>query len=255
MSFEFAPTLDALDNVPEGFRGLYVKGDTGGFSIHPDFTAHIGGLTSALDKERKNAKVVNQQLQSWQKLNLGATPEELQTKFQELTEAATKGKEGATNWEKMKADLEKGHTLALSTKDKAVDTMRTTLERHLIDNVAITALTDAKGSAALLLPHVRTQVKVIQDGENYIVRVVDKDGDPRGDGKGGYMSIKDLVAEMKTSTDFGRAFEASGHTGSGKPPASSKSGKEGGAGRDTNDLSPIQKISLGLSKGQVSRAG
>lgn len=249
--FEFSATVATLDDVPENFRGLYVKADGSDvFTLHEDFKGHIGGLTSALDKERKNVKTIQSKLDAWHKLNLGATPEELQTKFQELTEAATKGKEGATNWDKMKTDLERGHIQALSAKDLEVGKMRTTLEKHLIDNVAITALTDAKGAPALLLPHVRAQVKVVTDSDgNYIVRVVDKDGDPRGDGKGGFMTIGDLIAEMKTSKEFGRAFESSGTTGSGKPPGSSKNG--GGGARSDAELNPTQKIALGLSKGQV----
>lgn len=251
MAFDFATTLEDLDAVPESFRGLYVKKDEGGFNLHPDFTSHIGGLTSALDKERKTVKTINLSLEAWKKLNFGATPEEVTAKFNELTEAATKGKEGATNWEKMKSDLERGHQTALTSKDQEVGVMRTTLERHLVDNVAITALTEAKGSPALLLPHVRTQVRVIKDGDAYIVRVVDKDGDPRGDGKGGFMTITDLVKEMRSSTDFGRAFEASGASGSGKPPVQ-KAPPAGGAGRDASEMTPVQKIALGLQKGQVS---
>ncbi len=241
--FEFASKLDSLDAVPDGFRGLYAKGDDGSFIIHSDFSAHVGGLTSALDKERKNNKVSGKSLADW--LKLGESPDVVATKLTELTDAATKGAEGRTNWDKMRADLEAGHKVALLAKDREVGTMRGTLERHLVDNVAITALTDVKGSPALLLPHVRSQVKVFADGDNYIVRVVDKDGDPRGDGKGGYMTIKDLVAEMRASADFGRAFEASGSTGGGKQPGSSKSQHVGGTG--SASLSPVQKIALGLA--------
>ncbi len=249
MAFEFAQTLDSLDAVPEGFRGLYVKGDNG-YTIHADFTAHTHGLTSALDKERKNVKAANTALAAWKAL--GETPEAVTTKITELTEQVSKKGEGAANFEKMKADLERGHQAALADKDKKVGAMQATLNEYLIDNAAMAAVTEAKGAAALLLPIIRSNAKVVEENGKYIVRILDKDGDARGDGKGGFMTIVDFVAELKTSKDYGRAFEASGQTGGGKPPASSKTGT--GAGRDTSgELSPVQKIALGLGKGQLRR--
>lgn len=254
--FDFMTTLETLDGVPQNYQALYTKGDDGKFAIDPVLAKKldVSGLTTALDKERKANKVATSQLDAWKKLNYGATPEEVATKFTELQEAATKGAEGKTNWDKMKADLDAGHAKVLVTKDGEISAMRTTVEKHLVDNVAITALTEAKGSAALLLPHVRSQVKVFEEKGEYIVRVVDKDGDPRGDGRGGFMTIKDLILEMKSSQEFGRAFEATGTSGSGKQPGSSKTGKEGGAGRDASELNPTQKIALGLQKGQLGRA-
>jgi hypothetical protein len=244
--FEFPLTLDALDGVPTNFQALYAKGDDGKFSLNADLAKKldVSGLTTALDKERKANKANGENLKAWQKLGIGETLEDAANKLKELNERATNG-DGKANWEKMKTDLEAGHIKALSEKDKTVDGMRKTLESHLVDKEAVTAITEHKGAAALLLPHVRSQVKVFEDNGSYTVRVVDKDGDPRGDGKGGFMGIKELVAEMKASQEFGRAFEASGTGGSGKPPASSKTGKEGaGTGRD--GMSSVDKIAAGL---------
>lgn len=244
--FEFPLTLDTLDEVPQTFQTLYAKGDDGKFSLHADLTKKldVSGLTSALDKERKANKTFGESLKGWQKLGLGETLEDATNKLKELNERATNG-DGKANWEKMKKDLEDGHTRALAEKDKEVTGMRTTLEKYLVDREAIAAIAEAKGSPALLLPHVRTQVKVFEEKGEYVVRVVDKDGDPRGDGKGGFMGIKELVTEMRSSNDFGRAFEGTGSSGSGKPPASSKTGKEG-AGAGGEGRSSIDKIAAGL---------
>lgn len=246
MPFEFKPTLESLDGVPQQFQGLYVanEGSTG-FTFHPDFKTHVHGLTTALDKERKAAKDLKTQIQQW--VALGETPEAVQTRIQELTEASTKAGEGKTNWEKLKGDLEAGHKKALATKDQEMLAMRATVERYLVDNEATSALAEAKGSVQLLLPHVKSSVKVMEENGQYVVRVVDKDGDPRGDGKGGFMTIKDLVGEMKASDVFGRAFESSGNTGGGKPP---HTGGKPGAQRQQarEDMSPIDKIKAGLAQ-------
>ena len=243
----FETVLDTLDGLAPQYASLYSKSDDGKFKLDDAVNkriVEIGGLSSALDKERKLNKTAKEQLEAWQKLNLGATPEEVLAKVNELTEAATTGAEGKTNWDKMRADLEKGHTTALAAKDGEVAKMRTTLERHLIDKEAVTAIASAKGVPDLLLPHIQKQVKVFPDGDGYVVRVLDKEGDPRGDGKGGYMTIPDLVAELKASSTFGRAFEGTGNSGGGKPPNSSKSGAD--AGRGNANLSSIDKIARGL---------
>lgn len=242
--FEFPLTLDAIDDVPQNFQTLYAKGDDGKFSLHADLSKKldVSGLTTALDKERKANKAAKDGLTAWTKLGLGETVEDATNKLKELTERATNG-DGKANWDKLKADLEAGHAKVVSEKDKEVLGMRRTLEEHLVDKEAVTAITNLKGSAALLLPHVRSQVKVFEENGKYVVRVVDSDGDPRGDGKGGFMGINDLVAEMKASDQFGRAFDASGTGGGGTPPGTKK--KEGtGAGRE--GMSSIDKIAAGL---------
>lgn len=246
MSFEFKPVVDTLDGVPQNFHGLYVPAENGaGFKFHPEFQGHIHGLTSALDKERKASKDATKQISAW--TALGESPEAVQQRILELQEATTKAGEGKTNWEKLKADLESGHKRNLSDKDKELAAMSATLESYLVDNEATAAIAEQKGSVALLLPHVKSHVRVLKENGQYTVRVVDKEGDPRGDGKGGFMTIKDLIAEMKTSDVYGRAFEATGNTGGGKP-AVGTGGKPVAGKTNPADMSPLDKIKQGLAK-------
>lgn len=257
MLFDYQFTLDAIDAdtatgavVPPSVRGLYTKGDDGKFSLDADLRkkVDVSGLTTALDKERKTAKNLNDSLKLW--APLGDSPEAVKARIDELTEAATKGDK--VNLDKIRADMDKTHKTALDAKDGVITGMKGTLEKYLVNGSATAAIAELKGVPELLLPHVTRAVKVVEaaNGE-YVVRVVDADGDFRGDGKGGFMSIKDLVAEMKGSSVFGRAFEASGTTGGGKQPGS---GKGAGAGSsNTEGMSSVQKIALGLGKGQLAR--
>ena len=89
------------------------------------------------------------------------------------------------------------------------------LERRLIDADATAAIAAAKGVPALLLPHVRASVKVIEEDGDFKVQVVDAQGNPRVNGKGEFLSIADLVGEMRQSDVYGRAFEPTGTTGGG----------------------------------------
>jgi hypothetical protein len=127
--------------------------------------------------------------------------------------------------------------------------MKTSLKKHMIESEARAVIAELKGSPELLLPHVREQCQLLEEDGAFVVRVVDKEGDPRSDGKGGWMDIKALVAEMKASQAYGRAFESSGKQGSGTQPGT---GNKSGGGSDAK-LSPVQKIAKGLAERQTTR--
>ena len=121
--------------------------------------------------------------------------------------------------------------------------MKAALEQHLIDSEATRSITDAKGSSRLLLPHVKSMVRVEEDGGRYVTRVVDPlTGSPRVKADGSYMSIAELVAEMKADvTVFGRAFEPSGSSGSGSQQSSGAGGQKTMPLPQFNELSPVAK--------------
>lgn len=246
MDFEWQLELDELNIVPEKFRGLYAKGDSGKFALDADVAKRMDttGLNTALEKERKNNKVLAEAQKAWTKL--GKAPEEVEKSLGELKAALAKaqeGKDGAANFEKLKADLESGHANALKERDTVVERMRGSLHKHLVEAEATAAIAELKGSAVLLLPHVQKHVKVIEEGGHFLARVVDAEGDPRGNGKGGFMTIREFVTELKKDTNFARAFEASGSSGGGTPTGGKTGGKPGG----TEPLSATQRIAAGLA--------
>jgi hypothetical protein len=111
------------------------------------------------------------------------------------------------------------------------------VERYLIDAQATAAIAEAKGVPALLLPHVKQAVKVVEEDGDYKVRVVDAAGNPRVNAKGEYLSIADLVSEMRQSEVFGRAFEGTGHSGSG---AGQGSGFQGSGQKKRSEMTPVE---------------
>lgn len=246
-AFEFPITVPSLDNVPEGFRGLYVqikKDDVaGGFSFHEDFATHTNGLRKALDTERGSVRTSAELMRNWKVL--GETPKAVQDKLDVLQKQVTEGKDGSVDWNKLKGDLNTAHENAIKAKDVELGQMLTSLSSHLIDGEASRAISKAKGSVNLLLPHIQSATKVVKSPEGkYVVQVVDRAGDPRGNTVGGFMSIEDLVSEMRTQEDFGRAFEPTKVTGSGTLPAGRPT--QTGTGANTAALTPTQKIHEGL---------
>ncbi|MGL5004680.1 MAG: hypothetical protein ACRDAM_17205 [Casimicrobium sp.] len=204
--------VDSLDTIPEASRSLYVEKD-GRFRLDLEGYEDPVGLKSALQKEREAAKTAAQQAKAWQ--SLGKTPEEIAA----LVEASKKAEEEKAlkggEWEKLKEQMKKQQQEELTKKDQQLSAKDKALTRHLVDAQAVAELATAKGSTALLLPHIRSMVKVIEEEGDYVVRVVDAAGNPRVNGKGEFLTIKDLVSEMRQSDDYSRAFEPTGTTGSG----------------------------------------
>lgn len=255
MEFDFSnnQVVENLDSVPEQFRGAYVEneGEDGGFVINPQvkpLTEAVSGLNTALSKARKEAKT-----------NRGATPEQIleplgfksideaQETITNLKEQLEKAGDGKINLDKMRADMQKRLDEGLAAKDKEIEGMSSSLQRYLVEKEAVNAITQAKGIPDLLLPHIRNQTKVVRDGDDFVVRVVDGDGEFRGDGKGGFMGIGDLVTELKSHQSFGRAFESEAPRGGGTPPPA-KPGNQFNRGQDAKDMTPTQKIAAGLAK-------
>ena len=243
--FNFEPSVENLEGVPEKYQPLYTKGDDDTYTIDPDLgkKLDVSGLTSALDKERKSSAMAQKTLKSFQKF--GETPEEVETKFTELNEQLSKGKDGKVNFDKMKLDLEKTYSEKIKGKDDDISKMKGTLNKYLIDSEASKILTQPEiaGSVGLLLPHIQRQTKVIEENNQFHVRVIDQDGDARSNGNGGFMTIGELVNEMKESTDFKRAFDGTKHKGNGTPPGGGPKDVPGPKG----ELSPTQKIAKGLA--------
>ena len=215
-------TSDTLEAIPEAQRALY-KESNGKFVLDVDGYEDPVGLKSALGKERDRANTAEKQAKAW--ASMGKTPDEITALVQAAAQAETDklGKSG--EWDKLKAQMADQHKAELAKKDGRIGTLTKSLEARLIDADATAAIAAAKGVPALLLPHVRAAVKVIEENGDFKVQVVDAAGNPRVNGKGEFLSIADLVAEMKTDDIFGRAFEPSGTTGSGAANSGASGGK------------------------------
>jgi hypothetical protein len=213
-------SVDSIENVAEAFRPLYVEKD-GKFKLdvnlpEPEDTS---GLKTALQKERKAREAAEKQTKSWQKL--GKTESEIEELLATQAEAEADKAAKAGEWDKLRAQMNEKHAIDLKAKEETISAMRKRLEAELVDAKAVAAIAAAKGVPELLLPHVQRHVKVSED---FNVMVVDAKGDPRVNGKGDPLSIPDLIEEMKANEIYGRAFEASGQSGSGTRPGNNGGG-------------------------------
>jgi len=213
MALKLKITAEEFGKLDESIQGLYEDKD-GEYILSVDGIEDNSGLKSALEKERKRARELEKTVRAYE--GVGMTPEEIAelVKAREEAEKASLEKKG--EWETLKAQMLEKHQKELESRDREVEKMKQTLESYLVDAAATEAIASAKGIPQLLLPHVKSAVKVVEEDGAYKVRVMGKDG-PRVNAKGEFLTIKDLVAEMRESEIFSRAFEGTGTTGSGTP--------------------------------------
>lgn len=268
-----------IEAVPEKFRGLYAEDqENGGYRI-ADHAKPLAQAYTGLYKNFKDAKnnkkkandesaTRRKQLQEIEQLaselevdtdqldgeqnTLGTA---LKAKIDELRSQAKNGKDVQHNIDKVRQDAEKRINEVQQTKDGELKTMQAALQQHMVSDAATRAITQAKGSPDLLLPHIERHCKVVQNGERndgtpkYEVAVLDADGDIRTNGKGDNMSVEDLVEEMRQSDKYGRAFDSETPSGTGATPG--RQGPNPGQRRqDRENMTSTDKIAAGLKGGK-----
>lgn len=215
-------TTDSIDTIPEAQRALY-KEANGKFVLDVDGYEDPAGLKSALTSEREAAKTARREAQAW--ASIGKTHEEIQALVAVQAQAETERLSKGGEFDKLKQQMLDQHKAEIVKKDDRIGALTKSLEGRLVDADATAAIAAAKGVPALLLPHVRAQVRVVEDSGEFKVQLIDAAGNPRVNGKGEFLSIADLVSEMRQSEVFGRAFEATGTSGSGASNSNRVTGK------------------------------
>ncbi len=271
MPWNFEESVDTLDAVPEEYRPGYAAAEGGKFAVKPEFKPFfttINGNSTALTKSRSDLAKANKEsadrrgvISAFEKLiaESGLTVDEgeqahekLRAHLDDLTSKAKNGGELKVNLDNLRKQFEKDTAAIKADSDTKLGKMKGTLEKHLVGDVAKSALTKHEGNSTLLLPIIKSNVKVVEDGEDYAVRVMDAEGGIRIDTKTGQpMTIEAFVAEMKTNPDYAAAFKSTTNGGSGAR-QQTKTTVPNPAGNRA-DLTPTQKISAGLGKGQFER--
>jgi len=223
MTLKLKVTKTEFDSLDEGIRGLY-EAKEDGYMLAVEGIEDVSGLKGALAKERADREKYAKQVKGWEAL--GKTPEEITELLVKQQEDEKKKLESKGEYDKLVAQINESHQKALGAKDKEIEAMSRTLEKHLIDAAVISAISDEGGNAKLLLPHVKDRVKVVKsDDGDYAVNVLlpDKSAPLVGnDGKP--LSISAFVKSLKEDEVFQVAFKATGKGGSGALPGSQNGG-------------------------------
>lgn len=222
--------IDKLDGVAEGLREIYRTGTKeegleGKFVLQVEGAdgwalENVSGLKTALGRERTRAESAEKKVAKFGELD----PDTVKASLDRLTELESLDpKKEADRLAQAKIDaatkqLIEKHNQEMQTATGRLAKLGKTVETLMVDNVAIKALEGHKGNVDLLLPHVKSQVR-LKDGEDGVVEVVDREGNVRiGDAQGKPMTVDQLVEEMSKSEKFAQGFAGSGHSGSGAAP-------------------------------------
>lgn len=262
--------VDTPEIIPEQYRPLYVEDKANNKWVLPDtvkplaeaYTGTFKKLTeinkqkhsdNQKDAARRHtiksiAEVLKETGVEVDENNLPELPNVLKSKINEFIEAQKNGKSITVDLEKARADFEKRVKEEQAKAGQVVAAMEVTLSKHLIQSEAAKALADEKvvqGGIELLMPHIKNSTKIVKDDStgDYSVVVLDQSGNARIGANGSYMTIPELVKEMKKA--YPTAFQSDKPSGSGLPPGQKTNAA---ANLPRPDKNPTAKIAAGLSK-------
>jgi len=221
------PEAEFESKVPSDFRFAYVKGDGGTYKLNDQYSA-AAKLIDGRGRTLKQTKATNQSvglesktrreaLEKWVAETGFESPEDAKAKLTELNEKLAS--KASIKPEEVRAAIEKEFTDKLTGEQTKNQKMFATLEKHLRDKDALSALAEHKGKAGLLMPVILANTKVMQDDDGeYFTAVLNAKGEVRAGSDGGPMSISKFVEELKQNPEYAVAFEGTQKTGGGADP-------------------------------------
>jgi len=256
MLFNFAQNQENVDGskIPEEFKSFYAKNDDGTFNFKGDdpvvstAVSALTGMNSALVKERaitadlkKNR--IDLSVLSEYGSDVQSIAEGIQTRMDAMKNDG--GQEAAKKMENMKTAMAQEFNAKLNASDKRNEALQSQLYDQLVTTKAVSAISEHKGNAKLLMPFVKQQVQVKEVDGTMVETVVDDNGAPRFNGTGLPMTVSELVKDMKASDDYAPCFASESRKGGGTPPENS--GKRAPVATAGEERSSVDKIADGLN--------
>lgn len=262
-------TVDTIETVPDEHQAYYVEDKAAGkFVLKADIVPLATALTNTqksltkanLTRKEDGKKDATRRVAldtikniftevgvEFEDDDVAKIPDVLKAKVTELVESGKSGKDNKVDIAKVRTAME-GQITNLKKEFEVEKTgLMKSIEKLTIDNVAISALTEAgviETGPELLIPKVRSSVKVVKnDDGDYVARVIDTDGTPKVNSTGSEMSLKDLVGELKTK--YPAMFKSKELGGGGSQSQATKPGAKAVGGK--GEMSSVDKIAGGLN--------
>lgn len=199
--------------------------------------AETDGLKKSQAQLLKEAKDAKAKLSSYE----GVDPEEFKRLKAAADDAERKRLAAEGDFKSLEQQLVQKYEKMVEQERGVASRYRSSLEQHLIDAEAMRVLAEVSDSPALLLPHVKSRMKVFEQDGSFAARIVDESGNVRiGKGQGSApMTLSELMDEMKQDKSFALAFKGTGSSGGG---AAKSSGGAGGAAGATKIAAPTNGV-------------
>lgn len=215
--------LDNLEGLDESLHQFYTEQD-GKFVLDVEGGEDTGALKRSKEHEKNLRKIAEAKV-----ADLTNQLTDVEAKVTELTAAngdISKLRQTLDASWQQKLDAIKADSNA------KIETLNGNLQRILVDNVAHQIATDVSTAPELLLPHVKSRLKVeLVDGEA-ITRVVDKDGNESA------LSIDELKQEYVANPKYSAIIIGSKGSGGGAEKGSAR----GGASKAFKDMSEAERV-------------
>lgn len=208
-------TLDSVEGLDDSLKTLYREGDDKKFHLEVDGLDRrtTEAVEAATKRANREAVEERKKRQQWEKL--GRTADEIEAILEAQAKAEEDKATKAGEFDKVKAQIVEKHQTELKKYQDLMAAKDRSIQTYLIDSQATAAIAEAKGSTKLLLPILQQHLKVVEDNGQFQVRVFDAKGEPRVDKNGDPLALTEFVSELRASEDFGRAFDGTGHSGTG----------------------------------------
>jgi hypothetical protein len=250
--------VDSIDDLPEPIKALYkqiedegdLKGKwllqvegVNGFSLED-----VAGLKNALVATKGELEQARAAVDGFKGLDAKKVRKDLQ-ELERLKKLNPETEADRLAEAKIAAQVEalsQQHATEIEVRNKRETTLMGEINRVLVDNEARAAILEAKGVPELLLPTMRSRLKVVETDGKFGVQVLNDRGNQDYVVKGGNTvpsTIADLVAKFKADPKFGRAFDASERSGGGaNPPGQGGGGRPNPWAKDTFNLTEQMKL-------------
>lgn len=235
---EIADTIEKLEDAPENFREFYVKNKDGKFDFNPSLA--VAGVKKNRDDILSEKRTIQEK---YKDIDLDAynkwRDEEAQRK--------TKEQKDQNDWDARESSLKDAHNKELQKEKDRNNRIFASLDKQLIENTSLAALNEANvipTKVKLLMPHIKSQLKVIEVDGDFVARVVGSDGKVRYQ-NGSEMTIAQLVAELKADDAFSDCFKAETAKGSATTQtAQVNPRKDGPTGKETQGAvsNPVERL-------------
>lgn len=231
--------VDSIDDVPEGVREAYTETEDGKFRLQVEGVipeSEVGGLKSALDKERANAKNASKELQRYRE-----RAESLEAERDELLQSA--GSDGERkrikeSYERRLESLKSDHDRELENERGSKKNLLSKIENLTVNSTAsslASRLAVDADSKPILERLIRDRLRVTIDDDESDPRVLVLDRE----GKETERTIEDLEKEVLDDKSFARLVTDTRGSGGGGSRGSSGGGtstqKRGSLAGNRND--------------------
>ncbi|MEA4022371.1 hypothetical protein VBJ55_22340 [Enterobacter hormaechei] len=228
-----------LNEIDEGFRGLYVKDDASGayrLDVEPDEKT-----TKELEELRKEKQRMEQH-----------TKKLLEEKKKEAERARLAEEERARrdrDVESLERSLREKHQADIENANSRTALLQAQLESQMVDNLAMRLANELSDTPALIMPHIKSRLRAQEIDGKWRTSVVDVMGNPTA------TTPDELVEHMRADKQFaplvrGTKAGGGGANGGGANPGGNGNGEQqhsfgGGDDRVARARAKIQNTQWG----------